>query len=159
MKVRTFGLILLVAVGIVPLVGAGLWIVNRAENAALAEVRRGNRRVAVEATAHIRTYVESQIVNLRALGAPVTQSVGLEREQITRILKNYRILFPILRNLDFIGLDAQCTEIATSRIEPTLKHRCDDVPVATALKNTPYIGDIALTADFAPVMTIAIPVE
>ena len=32
MRVRYFGLLLLIAVGIVPVVSAGLWIVNRAQD-------------------------------------------------------------------------------------------------------------------------------
>jgi len=157
MRVRYFGLLLLIAVGIVPVVSAGLWIVNRAQDTALAEVRTGNRRVAKEAAAHISTFVQSQVQLLRALGAPVAKSVKLSPEQLARILKNYRILFSKLRSLDLVGLD--CKEIASSRIEGALGERCKEPAVATAVKGKTYLGEIRLSDDFAPVMTIAVPVE
>jgi two-component system, NtrC family, sensor kinase len=159
-RVRYFGLLLLLAVGVVPVVGAGLWIVNRAESTALSEVRAGNRRVATEAVAHIGTYVDDQIVLLQALGVPMAKSVGLASEQLTRIARIYQIVFPTLRSLDLVGLDADCTEIATARIDdPTLHKRCADPAVAMALKNQVYLGDIKLSQDFAPLMTIAVPIE
>src|SRR5215470_16470504 len=134
MRVRYFGLLLLIAMGIVPVVSAGLWIVNRAQETALSEVRTGNRRVAKEAAAHISTFVQSQVQILQALGAPVAKSVKLAPDQLTRILKNYRILFPRLRSLDLVGLDSDCTEVATSRIETELRSRCTEPSVATASK-------------------------
>src|SRR5437867_4359944 len=97
MRVRYFGLLLLVAVGILPVVSAGLWIVRRAESTALTEVRGGNARVANQAAAHIATYVQNQVILLRALGAPAAKSAALGPEQLSRILKNYKILFPTLR--------------------------------------------------------------
>lgn len=158
MRVRYFGLLLLVAVGIVPVVSAGLWIVSRAQETALSEVRTGNRRVAKEAAAHISTFVQSQVQLLQALGAPVAKSVKLSPEQLTRILKNYRILFPKLRSLDLVGLD--CNELASSRIDTQLKERCKNEPaVATAVKGKVFLGEIRLSDDFAPVMTVAVPVE
>lgn len=160
MRVRYFGLLLLLAVGVVPVVGAGLWIVNRAESTALTEVRAGNLRVAQEAAAHIGTYVDDQIVLLKALGAPMSRSVGLSAEQLTRIAKSYRILFPTLRTIALIGLDPDCTEIATARVEDlALRKRCDEPAVATALKGQTYLGEIKLSKDFAPLMTVAVPVE
>src|SRR5262249_19850718 len=94
----------------------------------------------------------------RALGAPVAKSVKLSPEQLARILKNYRILFPKLRSLDLVGLD--CTEIASSRIDTALKERCKAEPaVATAVNGKVFLGEIKLSDDFAPVMTIAVPVE
>jgi signal transduction histidine kinase len=159
MRVRYFGLLLLVAVGILPVVGAGLWIVQRAESTALDEVRLGNSRVAHEASAHIGTYLQNQVVLLQALGAPLTRSVGLTPAQQTRILKNYRIIFPTLRNLDLIGLDPECTEVATSRIEGGIRKRCDEPAVATARAGKVFLGDIIVTKELAPLMTIAVPVE
>src|SRR5262249_58128723 len=122
--VRFVALLLLRAVGVLPVVGAGLWIVRRAESTALDEVRSGNSRVALEAAAHIGTFVENQIVVLKALGAPLAHSAGLTRPQLDRILKNYRILFPSLRTLDLVGLDKECTEIATARLEGATRKRC-----------------------------------
>src|SRR5215470_831045 len=143
MRVRYFGLLLLIAMGIVPVVSAGLWIVNRAQETALSEVRTGNRRVAKEAAAHISTFVQSQVQILQALGAPVAKSVKLSPEQLTRILKNYRILFPKLRSLDLVGLD--CTELASSRIDTVLRERCKSEPaVATAVKGKVFLGEIKL---------------
>jgi signal transduction histidine kinase len=159
MRVRYFGILLLIGIGVLPIVSAGLWIVRRAEQTALEEVRNGNSGVAKEAAAHIGTFIENQYVLLRALGAPLSHSAGLGRHQLNRILKNYRILFPTLRSLDLVGLDAECTELATSRLEGEIRKRCDDPAVTTAAKSGVYRGDIALTSDFAPVMTIAIRVE
>src|SRR6266567_29305 len=159
MRVRYFGILLLIAVGILPIVGAGLWIVRRAESTALEEVRNGNSRVATEAAAHLGTFVENQVLLLRALGAPLSHSAGLERHQLDRILKNYRILFPTLRTLEVVGLDPECTEIATSRLDGAIHKRCADAAVTTAAKAGVYRGDIALSSDFAPVMTIAVKID
>jgi signal transduction histidine kinase len=160
MRVRYFGMLLLVAVGVVPVMGAGLWIVRRAESTALNKVRTGNLGVSGEAALHIASVVETQITLLQTLGAPLAHSVHESPEQLTRILKNYKIMFPNLRTLDIVGLDADCTELATSRLEVgMLQRRCAESTVEVARTTGVYRGNIALSNDFAPVMTVGVRLE
>jgi signal transduction histidine kinase len=152
-------MLLLLAVGVVPVLSAGLWVVRRAESTALSEVRLGNAQLADQAAAHISTYVQDQITLLQTLGAPLAHSTALAPGQLAKILKNYKIMFGHLRSLDLVGLDAECTEIATSRLEGGTRKRCGEIAIATARKGLIYRGPIVLSKDFAPIMTVGVPVE
>ena len=159
MKVRLFGLLLILGVGVVPITLAGLLMIRRAENTALAEMRTGNQRVAERAASELRQYAQTRVDLLETLAAPLTGSAKSNPAQARRILKNYRILFPHIRELDVVGFGQGCKEAVTSRLEEALHDRCGQPAAETALKGKVYLGDIALTSEFAPVMTMGVPLE
>lgn len=157
MKVRTFGILLLLAIGVIPIVLAGYFMIVRARETALLEIRRGNQRLAERAAIELEQFVADRATLLESLAAPIARSANLDREQAQRVLKNYRILFPNLRALDIVGLGTGCHESLTSRLDAQLRDRCSEAAVLSALGGTRYLGPIMLTDDFAPVMTIGVP--
>ncbi len=159
MKLRTFGLLLLAAVGVVPIVVAGFIIVNRAREAALDEVRNGNQRLAQLAASQLASFTTGQTALLKTLAAPMARSTGAEPEQVRRVLKNYRIIYPHLRTLDIVGFGQGCKEVATSRIDEALEDRCGQPATDASLRGETYLGPISLSSDFTPVMTIGVPLE
>jgi signal transduction histidine kinase len=158
-KVRVFGLLLILGVGILPITVAGLIMIRRAEETALSEMRTGNQRVAERAASELRQFAQTRVDLLETLAAPLTGSAKTSPEQARRILKNYRILFPHIRELDVVGFGRGCKEAVTSRLEEELRDRCGQPAVETALAGRIYLGEIALTSEFAPVMTMGIPLE
>lgn len=157
MKVRYFGILLLVAAGIIPLVGLGITSVNRAENVALEEVRLGNHRVATRAASRMAAYVETQETLLQTLAASLSPAAAPSPEQAEQILKSYRLMFPHLREFDVVGLD--CREIATSRADGKTRTRCGETAVDVAIGGKKYRSEVRLSADLAPVMTFGLPIE
>src|SRR5687768_12155453 len=159
MKVRVFGILLLIAIGVLPIAVAGYIMIVRANRTALEEVRTGNQRVADRAAIELRQFVAARVALVSALAAPLTRSALATPEQARRVLRNYRILFPTIRSLDVVGLGAGCREALTSRLEATLRDRCAEPAVHHALMGQPFLGPIALNAEFAPMMTVAVPLE
>src|SRR5688572_30919136 len=101
MKVAHFGILLLALVGALPLSVSGVTTIRRAEQTALEEVKRGNSRVAARAASRLSSYVDEEIKLLRTIGTSFTPAVHSSASQRERIIKNYRISFPELRELDF----------------------------------------------------------
>jgi two-component system NtrC family sensor kinase len=159
MRVRWFGILLLLGIGVLPIAVAGYFMIVRAKQTALEEVRAGNQRVAERAAIELRQFVDGRVALVAGLAAPLTPSARATPEQARRILRNYRILFPAIRSLDVVGLGAGCREAVSSTIEGTLRDRCGEPGVHLALMGRTHLGDIALNAEFAPVMTVAVPLE
>src|SRR5688572_14099175 len=159
MKLRVFGFLLILGVGVLPITVAGYLMVGRAKETALHEVRTGNQRVAERAASELRQFVETRVDLLQTVAAPLTRSAKATPDQARRILKNYLLLFPHIRALDVVGLGQGCKEAVSSRLEEGLLDRCGQPPVETALRGQVFLGDIALTSEFAPVMTMAVPLE
>lgn len=157
MRARYFGVLLLFAVGVAPLVIAGLFMSNRAERTALAAIERGNRLVAERAAKRLGAYVGSELQAIEMLAAPLATSLSLAPRQAERLLKNYRLMLPHLRALDVLGND--CHETATSRLDGVTKTRCGEAAVDAALAGTAYRGQVKLSDDFAPAMTIGVPLK
>jgi signal transduction histidine kinase len=159
MTLRRFGLILLAAVGVVPLALAGFLMINRARETALHEIRTGNQRVAVRAASQLAQFADQQAGILKTLAAPLSKSARAAPDQVRRILKNYRIIYPNLRTLDIVGFGKGCHEAATSRIEEPLEDRCGQEAAERSLAGEVYMGPISLSSDFTPVMTMGAPLE
>lgn len=157
MRFRHFGILLLLAVGVLPLLCAGWLMIRRARETALAEVKVGNGRLAERAASRIRAVVEEQVRLLSTLAGPFAPAVKIEPEQGERVVKNYRIFYSYLRSLDVVGRD--CHELATSRLDGKTRERCGEPAVDTALSGQVYRSDIALSSDFSPVMTLGVPLE
>ncbi|MFH0903068.1 MAG: sensor histidine kinase [Pseudomonadota bacterium] len=159
MRIRYYGIMLLIVVGVLPLATAGLLMVRRAERTALAEVLQGNQRIAVRAAGRLNAFVEAEVAMLRTVGAALAPTVGNTPKQAERVVKNYVLSFPHLRELSVVGLEPTCHEIATSRVDGAPRDRCGEAAVDKALAGTTYLGEVALSNDFAPLMTIAVPLE
>src|SRR6185436_3813010 len=100
-------------------------MIRRAEQTALDEVKSGNRRVAGRAASRLAAYVNEETRLLQTIGASLGPAVHARAEQSERILKNYRITFTELRELDFVGMEPDCMEVATSRLDGKTRPRCD----------------------------------
>ncbi len=158
MRARHLGLLMLAAIGVVPIVVAGLLMIRRAERTALNEVRESNARAADRATRRLTAYVAGQEQLLRTLGDALNPAADLSAEQAERIVKGYRITFAHLRSLDVVGPD--CVEIASSRLTSGLRTRCGEPAVDVALKTgKAYRSSIVLQPDLAPLMTFGVPLE
>lgn len=88
MRVRVFGLLLLLAVGIVPLAVFSYLALGRSERTAEAEVRTGNERVAKSIAQRISAYREAERALLLSIGAAVLQA---DVEDAQAILEAYAI--------------------------------------------------------------------
>jgi signal transduction histidine kinase len=157
MSARRFGVLMLLLVGVVPLAVAGAVMIRRAADTALEGVRVGNARVAARAATRLGAYVDTQLELVRTIAASLAPAVGASPEQAERILKNYRIAFPHLRELDVVGV--RCREIATSRLDGVIRERCGEPAVDEALRGAIHLSEVRLTDDFAPVMTVGLPLE
>ncbi len=73
MRIRSYGLVLLAAVGVAPL-AVGYLSIERAEQTALAEVSAGNRQLAGQIAQRIAAYLRSERALLDSLGAAVLQT-------------------------------------------------------------------------------------
>lgn len=71
MRARTYGLLLLLVVGIGPIAVYGVVGVARSERTAVAEVREGNARLASSIAGRIEEYIDSERKVLSAIGAAV----------------------------------------------------------------------------------------
>lgn len=74
MRARTYGLLLLGLVGIVPLALFGYLATQRSQRTAMSEVREGNQRLAETIAARISDYVRSEAQLLAAMGSAVVQA-------------------------------------------------------------------------------------
>ena len=97
MRVRLFGLLMLVGVGVIPLVVAGYYANRRATQTALEAIQTGNQRVAERAARRVHALVEAEIDRLRASASGLAPAVAASPAQGERIAKNFLILFPHLR--------------------------------------------------------------
>jgi signal transduction histidine kinase len=122
-------------------------------------VKSGNRRVAARAASRLAAYVNEETRLLQTIGASLGPAVHANAEQSERILKNYRITFTELRELDFVGMGPDCQEIATSRIDGKTRQRCDAPGARKALGGEVYRSEVRLSGDFAPVMDVALPIQ
>ncbi len=152
-------MILVGAVGVLPLVAAGLWTVQRAQETALDEVRTGNRRLAGQVARQLDAYVDTQVLLLKTLAAPLAPSVAASPEQAKHVLTNYIISFPHLHALDVVAAGPGCKEIATSRLDGVVRQRCGEPAVDAALAGKIYRGEVTLSDERKPIMTIAVPID
>ena len=95
-RARTFGLLLLALVGIVPLAVFGRLAVDRSEQTAVAEVRGGNLRLATSIAHRIAAFDEDQRELIASIGA-ATLAPGVADGQA--VLESYAIRFRHMHDL------------------------------------------------------------
>ena len=87
MRVRTYGLILLVLVGIAPLIVYGSMAIARAQRTSVQQVRESNRRLARSIAEQIRVYSQAERQLVATIGAAVLQARPARARQ--RVLDAY----------------------------------------------------------------------
>jgi signal transduction histidine kinase len=102
MRARTYGLLLLLAVGIGPIAVYGWVGVERSERTAVSEVRDGNERVANSIAARIEEHIASERKVLAAIGAAVSLAT---KPQFA--LESYTLSTPNYTRLEVSWSDGQ----------------------------------------------------
>jgi len=155
MRVRRFWLLMVLAIGAVPLIVAGIIAHQQAVQTATDEVRRGNARAARLAAQRISAVILEQEAIVRTIATSVSPLTKLSPEQANRIANAYSLAFPYIRSFDVVGMD--CREIATARLTGEHQDRCSDGRVKAALAGQTVRSEVTLTDDLAPVITVVLP--
>jgi signal transduction histidine kinase len=155
MKVRRFWLLMVLGVGALPLIAAGIFANIQATKTATNEVRTGNARAARLAAQRLGSVVQEQETIVRTIATSVAPLTKLTPEQANLVTKAYRLAFPYIRSLDVVGRD--CIEISTARLTGEHLNRCDDAKIKAGLAGQAVRSDVTLTDDLAPVMTVVLP--
>ena len=144
---------LIASAAVAPLLAYGWVSVTSLRTGTRQSVIAGNQHVADRAAEQIQLYVDSNVKILRSLGDNL-RSTALEPWQQDRMLKNYAIDFPEVREITLF--DARGATLATSRIGlPQVA-----VPQADAMDGRQlYISPIAVDNDLLPTTTIAVLVS
>jgi signal transduction histidine kinase len=158
MRIRHFGLLMLVLVGLAPLLIAGLLVVQRAERTDLASIRTGELRAATLTASQLDRYVGDQQALLQSIGATVGPSAQLTTDQRTRIARMYRLTFRQLTSIELYGPDADCKQIGTGRLDDALHDGCTPA-ITTALRGETYRSAVTVSKQNTPTMTLAVPLE
>jgi signal transduction histidine kinase len=96
-RVRTYGLILLILVGITPLAVYGIMALARAQETSAQQVQEGNRRAARAIAGRIGAYAASERNLIAAIGAAVWHARGAHARQL--VLDAYQLDYPHLHDL------------------------------------------------------------
>ena len=113
MKSLTARFVLFMAIAAVaPLLAYGVVSVQSLATSTRASVRNGNLNVATRAAEQVDQYLENNIKVLRALGADL-RDTRQELWQQDRILKNYALDFPELREIALFDRDGRAVAAST----------------------------------------------
>lgn len=145
--------LLIASAAIAPLVLYGAVSIVHLRTGTEQSVREGNLRVAAQVAEQIKQYIVHNQRVLRSIGLEL-RAAGLEPWQQTRILKDYVLDFPELREISIFHAGGRL--IATSRVSGTTL----TVPDAAAVgRDGMYIAPLSLDADGLPSTTIAVRVQ
>lgn len=153
MRTRTYGVLLLAAIGMAPLGAYGLIAIDRARQTAVAEVRQGNDRLAQSVAERISAYMERERELLESIGTAAL----LERDpgDAQALVDAYELRYRHLHDLEVyepggghrVGRSARYGELAARALR--------DGPVM--INVTPARDQAA--AGFAHTMDLAVPVR
>ena len=107
MRVRTYGVILLILVGIAPLAVYGIVALARAQDTSAEQVQEGNRRAARAIAGRIGTYADSERNLVAAIGAAVWHARGAHARQL--VLDAYQLDHAHLHDLVVYDASGQVT--------------------------------------------------
>jgi signal transduction histidine kinase len=96
-RVRTYGLILLILVGIAPLAMYGIVALARAQDTSVKQVQEGNRRAARAIAGRIGAYAASERNLVAAIGTAVWHARAAHARQL--VLDAYQLDYPHLHDL------------------------------------------------------------
>ena len=145
--------LLIASAAVAPLVLYGAISLYNLQSGTEHSVREGNLRVARQVAEQIRQYIDHNQRVLRALGLQLG-AAGLEPWQQARIIKDYALQFPELREVSFFTGGGRL--IATSRVTGA---RLTIPDAATVNSDGTAIAPIELDNDSLPTTTLAVRVE
>lgn len=151
MRRITSRVVLLIAgAAIAPLLAYGLVSILTLREATRRSVLDGNQRVARQVAEQIKHYIVHNQRVLRSIGLELG-GTGLEPWQQQRILRDYALDFPELREISLFTPGGRL--VATSRVTgPTLT-----IPDAPSIgPDGMYVAPVELDADFLPTTTLAV---
>lgn len=135
---------------VAPLLAYGFFSVQSLARSTSESVRNGNLHVATRAAEQVDLYLTNNIKVLRALASDLRET-RQELWQQDRILKNYALDFPELREITLFGRDGR--PVATSSIgRPTL--RAPD-PTLVGSRDT-WISPVRVDDDLLPFATVSV---
>jgi signal transduction histidine kinase len=144
--------LLIASAAVAPLVLYGAISLYNLQSGTTHSVREGNHRVARQVAEQIKQYIDHNQRVLRALGLQLG-AAGLEPWQQARIIKDYALEFPELREVSFFTGGGRL--IATSRVRARLT-----IPdAATVGPDGTAIAPIELDNDSLPTTTLAVRVD
>lgn len=155
--VRTVGVVLLLAVGVVPLAVFGWLAVRRSERTAVAEVRQGNQRVAEQVAGGIESYLSSERHLLAAMGTAAVQARS--PDDAAALLEGYALEHRHLRDLivyrEGVRWAADATAQPSPEHAPLAARALGGEPVSSPVRRADRSG----AGGFAHTMTIAVPLR
>lgn len=149
-RITTRFVLLVATAAVIPLLIYGFVSIDSLRTGTRRSVIDGNLHVAARAAEQIEQYIQANVKVVRAVGADLQQT-RLAQWQQDRILKNYVIDFPELRELTLF--DATGAPVATSRVgAPRLS-----IPPAESVGSIDlYIAPIHVDDDLLPTTTVAV---
>ena len=135
---------------VAPLLAYGFVSVESLASSTSESVRNGNLHVATRAAEQVSQYVDNNIKVLRALAADLNDT-GQAPWQQNRILKNYALDFPELREISLF--DGSGNLIATSRVGPA---RVEPPPATLVGSSAQWISPVAIDDDLLPTTRVSV---
>jgi len=150
-KSLTARFVLFMAIAAVaPLLAYGVVSVQSLATSTRASVRNGNMNVATRAAEQVDQYLDNNIKILRALGADL-RDTRQELWQQDRILKNYALDFPELREIalfDREGRAVAASTVGATKLQP---------PSATLVgSRDTWISPVTIDDDLLPTTTLSV---
>jgi signal transduction histidine kinase len=153
MRTRTFGLILLALVGVLPLVGFGYVAVHRAERTAVAEVRSGNRELAASVAERIAAFAVAERDLLKSIGAAAV--LASAREDSEAIVDAYALNYRRFRNLSIFDPQG---ELVAGRPSAHARPLVDDALAGRPARTQARPADPDTSGVFSYAFSVAEPI-
>jgi signal transduction histidine kinase len=152
-RITTRFVLLIASAAVAPLVLYGVISIYNLRSGTEQSVREGNLRVARQVAEQIKQYIVHNQRVLRSIGLEL-RAAGMQPWQQTRVLRDYALDFPELREISFFTAAGRV--IATSRVSaPTLA-----IPDAADVdEKGMYIAPIQLDNDSLPTTTLAVRIQ
>jgi signal transduction histidine kinase len=149
-RITTRFVLLIASAAVAPLVLYGFVSILNLRSGTEQSVQKGNLEVARQVAAQIKHYIVHNQRVLKALGLELA-GAGLEQWQQTRLLRDYSLAFPELREISFFSASGRV--LATSRVTGATLSIPDAANVAP---DGTYVAPIRLDNDFLPTTTLAV---
>lgn len=155
-KVSTKLILLLILSALVPMTLFGMMAVWTARETARQIVAEENLQVAQRAAHEIEQYVTNSMMVLEALAQNLAKT-DLKDWQKERMVRNYTLQFEQFRSIDLT--DKTGRPVATSRLDTAERNKIHGEAVRVALSGQVYQSEVFISKNFAPSMTVAIPLK
>ena len=142
--------LLIASAAIAPLIAVRCGVVPSLAHGHRQSVREGNLRVAEQVAEQIKQYIVHNQRVLRSIGVEL-RATDLEPWQQSRILKDYGIDFPELREISAFGAGG-----ASARHQPRDRTRLTVPDAANVGSDGTYVAPLSLDSDGLPTTTLAV---